>query len=232
MKKLIYENKVTSAFKSKVIRICGDLGVDPNWLMAIMYNESRLNPKATNKIGATGLIQFTKPTARYLGTSTTALRSMTALQQLDYVKKYYAKAGNRIKSYTDMYLWTFFPIAVGKSADFVLQSRKYSASKIAIQNPAFDTNKDNKLTKLEVEKVMISKIPLTWRYYFQSQASDEYKEASLSFKATNTVVKNKKTVAYAGAGVLAVAGAMLLLGSKKKKTNTKSTKTTKAKAKK
>lgn len=40
--------------------------------------------------GAIGLIQFMPSTAKGLGTSTSALKQMTAVDQLAYVEKYFA----------------------------------------------------------------------------------------------------------------------------------------------
>jgi soluble lytic murein transglycosylase-like protein len=101
---LIYENKVPAsyrvAFVEKVKKISANLGIDPNWLMAIMYFESAgtFSPSITNNIGATGLIQFIPSTAKGLGTSTSALKSMSALQQLDYVEKYLKTYKGKYKS--------------------------------------------------------------------------------------------------------------------------------------
>ena len=68
--------------------ICCELQIRPNWLMFVMYFESRLNHRAVNRIsGATGLIQFMPSTARGLGTTTDALFNMSNVDQLYYVKK-------------------------------------------------------------------------------------------------------------------------------------------------
>lgn len=75
-------------FASKAIFIAQEVGVDPQDLLAVMYFESTWNPALVNQIGATGLIQFMPQTSIGLGTTTTALKGMTRVQQLDYVKKY------------------------------------------------------------------------------------------------------------------------------------------------
>ena len=73
-------------FLQKVKEISSLLGINPNWLMFVMRWESSLNPAAVNPIsGATGLIQFLPSTAKSLGTSTTALKNMSNIDQLDYV---------------------------------------------------------------------------------------------------------------------------------------------------
>lgn len=170
---LIFENKVPisyrAAFVTKVKQVCSRLGINPNWLMAIMYFESAgsFSPSITNSIGATGLIQFMPNTAIGLGTTTAALRNLTAVQQLDWVEKYYKTNFKYLKikateSYVDTYLVTFFPAAVGKPLDYVIQTKSISASKIASQNPIFDINKDQKITISEVQLAILKKIPQEW----------------------------------------------------------------------
>ena len=161
-----------TAFVEKVKDISKRLGINPNWLMVVMYNESRLNAQAVNKqkgdnpdaysrsvYRATGLIQFMPKTARSMGTNTQALYAMTNLRQLDYVYQYFKGYAGRIKSYFDLYMITFFPVAVGKKDDFVIQSPDINASVIASQNPSFDINKDGKITVGEAKKSMLKAIP-------------------------------------------------------------------------
>ena len=51
------ENK--KEFTEKVNNICTELRIEANWLMFVMWFESKLNPQAVNPIsGATGLIQL------------------------------------------------------------------------------------------------------------------------------------------------------------------------------
>ncbi len=177
---LIYENKVPAsyrtAFVTKVKQVAKRLGINPNWLMAIMYFESAktFSPSITNSIGATGLIQFMPNTAIGLGTTTAALRQMTAVQQLDYVEKYYLQNYKYLKitaasSYVDTYLITFFPAAVNKGLDFVIQTKNLSAALIAKQNPIFDVNKDGKITVREIQEVMLKKLPTEWAKEFEKK---------------------------------------------------------------
>lgn len=136
-----------SEFLAKVKSICAKLLIEPDWLMAVMYKESRLNPRAVNANGgATGLIQFMPATARSLGTTTAALKEMSNVEQLDWVYKYYKPYITKLNSYPDLYLATFFPAALGKLDDYVLQTSSLSAATIAAANPGIDLNKDRKIT--------------------------------------------------------------------------------------
>jgi hypothetical protein len=165
---LVYESKVPNSYRNdfvkKVREVSTRLGIDPNWLMAIMYWESAstFSPSIQNSIGATGLIQFIPSTAIGLGTTTTALKNMSAVDQLDYVEKYLKVYKGKIKSYIDTYFAIFFPLAIGKPDDWVLQGTGISASLIARQNPAFDVNKDGKVQVWEVKKIMLQKLPREW----------------------------------------------------------------------
>lgn len=172
---LIFETKVPiayrTAFIAKINTVAANLGINPNWLMAIINWESAgsFSPAITNSIGATGLIQFMPKTAIGLGTTTAALRQMTAVQQLDYVYKYYLPYKSKIKGYVDMYLATLFPLALGKPFDFVLQSSGISAQAIASNNPAFDLNHDNKITVGEISERMLIQIPKEWLQNFLTE---------------------------------------------------------------
>ena len=144
-------------FCAKLKEICSKLAINPEWLLAVMYIESRINPKAVNKYtGATGLIQFMPTTANSLGTTTAALQSMTAVEQLDYVYLYLKPYTGKMQSLMDVYFAIFFPAAIGKPADYVLQTSKLSAALIASQNSGYDINKDNQITVAEVEQKLNS----------------------------------------------------------------------------
>ena len=165
---LVYESKVPTSYRNdfikKVREVSTRLGIDPNWLMAIMYWESAstFSSSIQNSIGATGLIQFIPSTAKGLGTTTTALKNMSAVDQLDYVEKYLNVYKGKLNSYVDTYFSVFFPLAIGKPDDWVIQGAGISANQIARQNPAFDVNKDGKVEVWEVKKVMLEKLPSEW----------------------------------------------------------------------
>lgn len=128
------------------------LDIQPDWLVGVMWFESKLNPAAVNPVsGATGLIQFMPATAKALGTTTEALKHMNAYEQMTYVYQYLKPYTGRMRSLVDVYFAVFFPKAIGASRNTVLQTSKLKASTIAKQNPIFDTNKDMAITVGEVE---------------------------------------------------------------------------------
>ena len=166
---LIFEEKVPASYRTDFVKTVNmyaqKLEINPNWLMAVMYFESArtFSPSIQNPYTkATGLIQFMPSTAKELGTSITALSQMNAVDQLYYVYKYYVRYKAKLKSYVDLYLITFFPLAAGKPLDFILETKSLPASLIAKQNPVFDINKDSKVTVAEIQQVMLNKIPSNW----------------------------------------------------------------------
>lgn len=162
---LLYINYIKPAerdqFEKKLVQISNSLGIsNPNWLMQVFYSESKVNPAAYNPTGgASGLIQFMPDTAAGLGTTTAALRAMSATDQLDYVYRYFLPYKGRMNSYFDTYLVVFFPAAIGKSDDWVFSTSRLSASLIARQNPAININKDGQITVAEFKKYLSRTVP-------------------------------------------------------------------------
>ena len=165
---LIYENKVPASYRTdfinKVKVIAPRVGLDPNWLMAIMDFESAgtFSPSITNSLGYVGLIQLGASARKTLGVTKEQLKAMTAVEQLDYVEKYFNLYKGKYKSYVDAYFAVFFPLAIGKPDDWVIQSGGLTAKEIYDANPAFANVKDGKLRVWEVKKTMLERLPSQW----------------------------------------------------------------------
>jgi murein DD-endopeptidase MepM/ murein hydrolase activator NlpD len=122
---LIWGSKVSCEFRKKVVKIASNLGLPQenyegaNWLMAVMALETgrTFDPSITNDLGYTGLIQFGKPAAIDLKSSTAELRKMDSLAQLDYVENYFLKYKSKLKTITDLYLSVLFPSAAGNGSN-------------------------------------------------------------------------------------------------------------------
>ena len=145
---IAWGKKVDAPFKRKLMAISAELGVDPNYLMAAMafesgrtFSSSIQNPKSR----ATGLIQFMPATARHLGTTVEALKRMTPVAQLDYVRRYFEPYRGKLRDLSDVYMAILWPKAVGKPASHVLFARGTVQYKL---NP-LDTNHDGVVTKVE-----------------------------------------------------------------------------------
>lgn len=161
-KKLVYEDMVVGMhgqeFLNKLVKICTNLGLEPNFMLSTMYVESRFNPKAQNpKSKASGLIQFMPSTAIGLGTTIDSILKLRAIDQLDWVEKYYSSFKSllpKIKEPAESYFVVFYPAAIGKPDNYVLGSEKSDdyAKLVASQNGIYDLNKNGYITKGEVLK--------------------------------------------------------------------------------
>ena len=156
---LVWGARVSQEFRAKVREIAAELRLDPDWLMSVMAWETgeSFEPYEPNRAdsGAVGLIQFMPSTAKDLGTSTQALARMSAVEQLDWVKKYYEPYASRIRNIGDAYMAVFLPeIGIGKPDDYVIIDRDINPTRYRL-NSGLDRNQDGKITRGEaVERVL------------------------------------------------------------------------------
>ena len=148
--KIAWGAKVDPEFKQKAISICSSLQIPVDFLMSAMAFESgeSFSPSIRNAAGsgAVGLIQFMPTTARALGTSVENLIAMSAVQQLDFVQKYFSPHRGKLCSLEDVYMAILFPAAIGKSPGatlFASPSIQYQ------QNSGLDVNHDGIVTVQE-----------------------------------------------------------------------------------
>ena len=153
--KIAWGAKVSPEFKAKVITICKNLNIQPDHLMTCMAFETKetFRPDKKNEAGSsgTGLIQFMKATAEsVLKTTTEELANMTALQQLDYVEKYFKyiqQFHKRLDRLEDVYFAILNSDGIGKNDAAVI----FKAGSLAYtQNKGLDKNKDSRITVGEI----------------------------------------------------------------------------------
>jgi hypothetical protein len=127
-------------FKNKLNDVCKFLGIEPQWLTKVMYKESGLNPSAINSIGCGGLVGFCPDSPRgdtktlnKRQYSISELRS-SPLLQLDAIKDMLINYRGKIHSYEDLYLFNFWPAAMGKSDNYVIGNSQLSPELISRQN--------------------------------------------------------------------------------------------------
>lgn len=159
IKKIAWGAKVSPDFKNKVIQISANLGISPDYLMACMAFETgeTFSPSIRNaKTGkAVGLIQFMPDTAEDMfGFSTDKLAAMTAVEQLNYVEKYFKAQNRKLNTLEDIYMAILYPAAIGKDPDSTLFKH---GSKQYEQNSGFDKNKDKIITPAEVSSIVRAK---------------------------------------------------------------------------
>jgi hypothetical protein len=133
-------------FKEKLKEISNEIGISENSILKLMKHESGLDSSVKNSIGCVGLIQFCPD--RRGGSSKTIngkTYSLNELQnnlelQLEAIREFWSKGkrDGKIKNAKDLYVYNFFPVAAGKSDDYVLQAKGLSAQKVANANPVFN----------------------------------------------------------------------------------------------
>lgn len=155
-------------FLAKVKQVAQNINCDYKDLLAVMNSESGLDPSIQNLAGyeAYGLIQFTKAAAEDIGTTLPALVRMSAVEQLDYVEKFYLKArktrgfGNKKFTAADLYAITFLPARANQNVLCVKGERWESGRKKGQlknwyeANTGFDRNGDKKIEKWELQERM------------------------------------------------------------------------------
>jgi len=163
-------------FATALQAVADRLGLDPNYIGAVMSLESGFNPSARNANGgAVGLIQFMPATATALGTSSSALAQMTAIEQLPFVEAFYRQAGRAIRREEpgDYYMATFLPAFVGKPKDFILATK---GEQIYDQNSGLDADGDGTLTVGDVTQKIETRVAQATarpRLLFQAQKKSQ-----------------------------------------------------------
>lgn len=137
-------------FMSEVNRVASRFGVNPSDLLALMRSESSLNPQAVNPTtGATGLIQFMPATARSLGTTTEAIRQMSAAEQMKYVEKFFESVRlPQGASAGQLYAYVFLPGRARRDVLTVSGEAFYEA------NRGLDMDSDGRITIADLDARM------------------------------------------------------------------------------
>lgn len=151
-------------FGRKVKEIGRMLDVPADWLMAVMYAESKFDATIANLkgSGAVGLIQFMPATAAELNVSTERLKRMDPVQQLEYVYLYLQRVRERsgdFGSLTDLYLGILMPGARGQDDCYTLFSKPSHAYE---QNLGLDENKDGRVTVSDIDRRMLRLFPAAY----------------------------------------------------------------------
>lgn len=134
------------SFQTKLEDISKTINIDKSSIIKLMNFESKLDPQVKNNLGCVGLIQFC-PDSRNGGTKTIGGKTYNLEElrnnldkQMEAIKEFWVtgyKSG-KIKEPKDLYIYNFFPVAAGKSDDFVLKTNGLSAERIAASNPIFN----------------------------------------------------------------------------------------------
>jgi peptidoglycan hydrolase-like protein with peptidoglycan-binding domain len=150
--------RVNQVFHDELIAVAGRLDIDPNALCAVMQIESGFRHDAVNpSSSAVGLIQFMPFLLKSYGTTTDAVKRMSAVEQLKLVERFFQQAQG-VQDPGTLYMYTFMPAAAKFPDGFVLGKKDSIAShwgislhKIWEQNQGLDLDKDVEITVGEVK---------------------------------------------------------------------------------
>jgi hypothetical protein len=162
-------------FGVEFVKMCERLGLVPDYLLSVMSIETAgtFDPAIQNPINpnpdlrATGLIQFMPQTAKGLGTSIPALRAMSAVEQLQYVERFFQANGSKIRRDVpgDYYMAVFMPAFVGAAPNKVLGRKDdptllagLTMASIYAQNSGFDRQKRGFFTVEDVWQTTLNRI--------------------------------------------------------------------------
>lgn len=131
-------------FKEKLKEISEAIDIDERSIIKLMKHESGLDPTIKNSIGCVGLIQFC-PGGGSVKTVNGKSYTLEELRydleaQMDAIKDFWVRGykSGKIKEPADLYIYNFFPVAAGKSDNFVLKAKGLSARTVAHANPVFN----------------------------------------------------------------------------------------------
>lgn len=160
---------LTKEFYEKVVQISENIKCNPEDIMAIMYHESRFNPKAMNKENKklnVGLIQFgadARHDLRVPGADNSnnskydyektaeAMLKMSLMEQLVYVEKYFIRAKKNVGFADDEVLSTGTLAALAFQPSNAKKEVLASIGSDAYKNNAsLDKNGDGDITKTEL----------------------------------------------------------------------------------
>ena len=151
---------VSETFIREVEAMAQRLGTQPEYVLAVMSFETggSFRPDVRNAAGsgATGLIQFMPGTARELGTSTEALARMRAVDQLQYVERYF---NNRSDPGDLNTLEGVYTTVLHGSPKPDPNSTLFSQGTAAYRmNAPLDTNRDGRITAGEAPSFVRARI--------------------------------------------------------------------------
>lgn len=212
---LLYIDKIPASirdqFVQKVQRIAAFLSIHPDWLMQVMYAESKLKPTAANRQGkdkhlvAAGLLQFTAGSGIVkagIVPSIAHILTMPALAQLDLVQWYFTSFRGKMASYYDVYAVTFFPAMIGKPDNWVLQTKSLSAATVAKQNKAIAKGKSF-ITVADFKRYAIGLVPASLRdRVFGAVREMVHDAADEAGHVTEVIAAHPKESAGIGTGII------------------------------
>lgn len=142
-------------FLPELQRVAARLETRPEWLLNVMASESSFVPSVRNPLPrqtASELLQIIEGTATVLGTTTSAIRRMNAVEQVRLIEKYFMPFRGKLKSLGDVYLAVFRGIIIESGPETVVAPLNNSRKerRAYYLNRGLDINGNGSITKGEL----------------------------------------------------------------------------------
>ncbi len=148
-------------FLPELQRVAARLETSPEWLLNVMASESSFIPSVRNPLPhqtASGLLQIIEETAASLGTTTSAIRRMNAVEQVRIIEKYFTPFRGKLNSQGDVYLAVFRGIIIEGGPETVVAPLNNSRKerRAYYLNRGLDVNGNGRITKGELAIIAFS----------------------------------------------------------------------------
>lgn len=105
--------KNEKAFIYEVKAMAERMEIPYEHLIGVMYFESRLDPKASNKGNALGLFQLTSIAMKQMGITKAEVLKSDYIQQIEWFEQYLTPYRAKIHDFGDLYLAVYLPAYLG-----------------------------------------------------------------------------------------------------------------------
>ncbi|MGA9772977.1 MAG: transglycosylase SLT domain-containing protein [Blastocatellia bacterium] len=142
-------------FLPELQKVAVRLETNPEWLLNVMASESSFIPSVRNPLPhqtASGLLQIIEGTAASLGTTTSAIRRMSAVEPVRIIEKFFTPFRGKLNSQGDVYLAVFRGIIIEGGPETVVAPLNNSSKerRAYYLNRGLDVNGNGRITKGEL----------------------------------------------------------------------------------
>ena len=142
-------------FAKEVYRLSKKYNINPSHLLGLIASESGFDPKADNGTHV-GLIQFSKESAKLVGSSQAEILNMNRAQQMKLVEKYFDYWGlPKGAGPGQLYMSVFLPSYTNKASDYVVAKKGEAWYD---DNVGLDVNQDGVITPSDLDGRVLKKM--------------------------------------------------------------------------
>ena len=142
-------------FAKEVYRLSKKYNINPSHLLGLIASESGFDPEANNGTHV-GLIQFSKESAKLVGSSQAKILEMNRAQQMKLVEKYFDYWGlPKGAGPGQLYMSVFLPSYTNKASDYVVAKKGEAWYD---DNVGLDVNQDGVITPSDLDGRVLKKM--------------------------------------------------------------------------